>query len=444
MAKDNYWLKNGIINLLQNSLTFLLGFFSFILLVRILSPEDYGTWVLFLAVVGIIELARNGLTHEASVKFLSSATVTDKGKITTAAFAINTALSIIIAIIVLVIAPLLSKSWKAPEITHMLHLYIGIFFLSGIQNQLNAIEKANLSFVGIFYSNIARQLILFSFIFYCFITATTTTVIMLTYVQIISIAVATLIAFIYTRKKILFNKKVDVEWIKRIFHFGKYTFGVSLTSVLANSIDQMMLGSLLSKTASGVFNIAIRITNLTDIPTTAVANIVFPQSAKKIAESGTVAAKYMYERSVGVILSILVPIVLFIYIFADILIPLIAGQKYTDSIPLLRITLLTCIFSPYGLQAGIILTSAGKTKFNFFIVLFNATLIVALNYFLIKAIGIMGAAYSSLIAAFVGFTISQIYLKKLYGVNFLNPWIYAWKFYPEFYNKYVVRKKAET
>ena len=48
----------------------------------------------------------------------------------------------------------------------------------------------------------------------------------------------------------------------------------------------MMLGTMISPDAAGTYNVAIRIFNLTDIPTNALGAIVFPQSAKRFAEQG--------------------------------------------------------------------------------------------------------------------------------------------------------------
>ena len=441
MKKSNYWLKSGLINLFQNLISVLLGFFSFYILVRILSKDEYGSWVLFLSVVSIIEMGRNGLTQEALVKFLSSSSIEDKRLITTATFIINIVLTIIIILLLFIFGPVLGNSWNAPEINTMFQLYILVFLFLGILNQLNCIEQANLNFTGIFYSTILRQAIFFGYVFFCYFMSYKTTIIFLTYVQIISIIAATVVALLYTRKNISFSKTIDVSWIKKILHFGKYTFSISLSTILAGSIDQMMLGSMLSKTASGSYNIAVRVTNLTDIPTNAMVSIVYPQSSIKIAKEGDASVKYLYEKSVGVILAILVPVVITMILFADMIIPLIAGEKYTDSIPLLKVTLLGTLFAPYGRQAGVILNSAGKTKFNFIIVIATASLIIAFNFFFIGWFGVIGAAYATLLATIISFIVSQAYMQKHYKINIFNPWIYAFHFYPEFYKKYILKQK---
>src|SRR5690606_35809298 len=200
-------------------------------LVRLLSEDQYGTWVLFLSAIGILEISRNGLTQEAAVKYLAAATESDRRKINTAIFFINTITTFVLGIVIACLAPVLGDMWESVEITKMLYLYLFVFYLSGLLNQFNCIEQASLSFTGIFYSNIARQIILFGYVMYCYLQNIPTSVLSLTYMQMTGVVVATLIAFVHSRKKIIYSTKIDWSWVNSIFRFGKYTFGVSLSTI---------------------------------------------------------------------------------------------------------------------------------------------------------------------------------------------------------------------
>lgn len=438
MSKNNYWLKGGLINIFQSGLSVLFGFLGFYILVRILSKEEYGTWVLFLSIVTIIEMGRNGLTTDASIKFLSSAAnEIEKKNIVTSVFLINSVVTIFLIILLIIAAPFFSKIWNSKELIIMFYLYGLTFILSGVLSQLNCIEQANLSFTGIFLSNFARQFIFFLYVLYFYLTKTKTTLINLIILQTISLIIAIIIAYLYTRGKLIFSLKVNKSWIKKIFNFGKYTFGTSVSAMIAGSIDQMMLGSMLSKVASGVYNIAVRITNITDIPTNAMSTIVYAQISKRNEENGPESVKYLFEKSVGVILAILIPVVLFFYIFSSYILHFVAGEKYDDAIPLLRITLLSCIFGPFARQSGTVFSSSGKVKLNFIMVIISATIVILLNFFLIKELGIIGAAYSTLFSSIFGFVFSSYFLRKYFKINVLNAFIYAPLFYPEFYNNYI-------
>lgn len=441
-SPKNYWLKNAIITVFQNSSNLVLGFLNFYMLIRILSPDDYGTWIIFTSIITIVELSKNGLTQEATIKFLAGADLSDKKKIITATFIINICVSVFVTLLFLLLSPVAGQLWRSEVLPTMLNLYTITFIISGILSELNCIEQANLQFKGSSLAPSVKQLAPFAYISYHYFTKQTISLVSLTTVTILGVIAATFVALAFTYKFIHITKVIDLKWVKKIFHFGKYSFAVWLSSMLAGSIDQMMLGFMLSKSASGVFNVTTRITNLTDIPINAMSTIVFPQSSRRFESDGNESIKYIYERSVGVILAVLVPCALMLFILADFVMLIIAGEAYHESVPLLRIILINCLFAPYVRQCGIVLVASGRAKINFYLVAVSASLVLLSNLFFIKQFGIMGAAYASVFVNLTAFLIARYVLKKYFNINILNPWVYAVAFYPEFLKKIFKGKRA--
>lgn len=438
--KGNYWLKSGIINVLQNAAGSLLGLGSFFLLIRSLSTHDYGVWVVFMTTITILNVFRDGLIRNALIKFLSSAIEDEKPKIMSAAFTINLLITVVVVVLNLSLGAVLARLLNSPELINLLYLFNIVYILNGLLTQFNCIEQAHFKFKGVFVSTTIFQVVFFAFVLYSYVFKTDIQLYQLVIVQIIGSSIATLIAFIYTKPFLNFAIGIYKEWMLKLFNYGKYAFGTSISSILSGTVDQLMLSSVISPSASGVFNVAVRIINIIDIPTSAVANIVFPQSSKRIETEGKDAIKYLYEKSVGTILAILIPGLIFIYAFPDLVLFLLAGEKYTDAVPLLRITLLYALLIPFGRQFGIILDSIGKTKTTFYIVIVTATLNLTLNYFFIINIGVLGAAYATLASNIVGFIIAQYILRKELGVKFYHTFVYAYRFYPEFYTTFVKPK----
>lgn len=441
-SKKQYWLKSGLLTIVQNFSGVFFGFASFFFLVRLLTKHDFGTWTLFMSTITILESVRNGLIQSALIKFISSTEKEEHPQIITASFTISGIITIVCVIVNLCFAHLLAELWNSPELTYMFYFYNLTFLISGVFTQFNCIETANLDFKGVFVTNFIRQGSFFAYILFVFLFNVKLEMLHLVWAQIFSAIISVVPAYFYVRSGLIFTKisdvfKNDAVWIKKLFGYGKYAFGTSVSSLLSGTIDQMMLGAMLSPAASGAFNIAVRITNLIDIPTNAMAVIVFPQSARRMATEGKDAIKYLYEKSVGTTLAILLPGVVFLYFFADWVIWLIAGAKYADSIPLLRVTLLYCLLIPYGRQFGTVLDSMGRTKITFYLVLCTALINLGLNYLLIGQFGVMGAAYATLCSNVVGFVVAQRVLSKEVGVNIFNTFIYMWRFYPDFYEKYV-------
>ena len=435
--KGHYWIKSGILNVLQNFSGVFFGFAGFYILVRVLNKQDFGIWTLFMSVTTILEAIRSGLIQNALIKYLSSSQKAEHPDIIAASTFISGIVTAVSILLVVLFAPYLSRLWSSPQLVYLLYSYVVVFILSGILTQFNAVEQANLKFSGIFVNNLVRQSTFFGFVLISYLVNFKIELVYLVWVQAFSLVLSVAVAYSYIRHNFSFSLSMGKPWLGRLFGYGKYAFGTSVSSLLSGTVDQMMLGALLSPAASGAFNIAVRITNLIDIPGNAIAVVVFPQSSKRMEEEGTGAIKYLYEKSVGTTLALVLPGVLFLYFFSDYVIHFIAGEKYVDSIPLLQVTLLYCLLIPYGRQFGTILDSIGKTKITFLVVVGTTIVNLGLNFIFIKRMGVMGAAYATLVSNIVGFIVAQIILKKEIGVSLWNTLIYLVRFYPEFFEKYI-------
>jgi len=413
-----------------------MAFGTLLLLVRVLSEHDYGTWILYTITATILEIIRSGLVQNALIKYLAASEKEDHKKIISSSFAITAVITAVCIVLILSFAGFLGNIWKSPELSVLFPLYCFVFVMSGVTTQFNCIIQANLQFKSLLVGSFLTQFVFFSFVLTSYIFDIKVGPIELLYVQIFNAFLGMGIAYYFVKPYLFFSMKIYWDWIKRLFNYGKYAFGTSVSAILSVTIDQMMLGAILSPAATANFNIAVRITNILDVPTNAVAVIVFPKSAKRMETDGKEAIKYLYEKSVGTLLALLFPGALFLYVFAGFIVDMIA-PRYSDAVPLLHITLLYCLLTPYGRQFGNILDSIGKTKITFFIVLIVATLNIGLNYIFIVNMGVMGAAYATLLSNVIGTIIGQYILRKELNVNVYNTFIYAFRFYPEFFSKYI-------
>lgn len=436
-TNDRYWIKSGFINLLQSMLAILLSFGSFYLLVRYLDKDTYGAWTLFLGTTTLLEFVRNGLVQSALIKYLSSAPKDQKSPIISASFTIGTALTLLCIVINIAFAHILCNIWHSPQLLPLFYAYNIVFIFSGVLAQFACIEQAHFSYRGVFVSNLIRQGLFFVFILSCYLLKLQVSLMSFLYVQLAAVIVAMGTQYLFVRRYLIFTYTYSKDWILKLFHFGKFSFGTMLGSMIFNSIDQWMLGAFLSPAAAGAYNIAIRITNLVEVPTGAVATIVFPQSARRMETEGRDAIKYLYEKSVGTIMAILIPGLLFLYFFSDFVVDIIAGKKYAEAVPILQVTILYCLLIPYGRQFGTILDSIGKPRTTFSVVIISAGLNVVLNYFFIHRYGVIGAAYGTLLSNIIGFIIGQFILRRELKVNLQNTVSYALQFYPEFITRYM-------
>ena len=167
-----------------------------------------------------------------------------------------------------------------------------------------------MDFQGIFWAGFAKQFLFFCYVLYLFLFNVEFGLIDLAIFQIVAFGAGLGIAFFFAKPYLRFSKKIDWSWVKKLFSFGKYSVGTNLSSMLYKSMDKMMLGSMVSGAAVAIYEIAIKVTGLLEIPTLSAAPVIFPKSAQNAAKNGLLAAASLYEKSVGLILALIVPGVL--------------------------------------------------------------------------------------------------------------------------------------
>ena len=431
-GEKSYWIKSGSYSVLERVIGQIIGFGNMFLLLRAISTEEYGLWIQFLILAAIVEVSRTGLIQNGLIRYLTTSKEEEKPKINTASLFNSFALTIFIVVLLLSITnPIVSYFYpEHPELVTMFYYY-GITTIALLPFfQFNYILQANLDFRGFFWASLTYKGSLFIYIFYHVWNGMKISVFDMSIFLIGAALAASIVGYFFAKPYLKFSKKLDWKWVKELFNFGKFTLGTNLSTIVYKFTDRSMLGTMVSLDAIAIYEVAIRITNLVDIPAISIAAVVFPQSAKNSLSQGKEGIRDMYERSVAAILGLIIPAMIFIYLFAEIVVVILGKEKYLDSVPLLRVTLLFALFVPFSLQFGTILDSIGKPKVNFRFVLVGLILNIIFNYFFISKYGIMGAVWGTLLTYAVMFVLQMSFFYKWYGVRpwrpfALIPWFYS-------------------
>lgn len=426
----SYWLKSGFFSLLDRGSVLVFGLGSYLILIRTLEPAELGAWVLFLATMGFAEVSKSGLLQNALVKFLSTCTKKEYPVITTASLFLNFVISCLTALLLVGMAGFLSTLWEIPDLKTMLGIYCLTAFLNIPYYHCNFLLQSNLTFVGIFFSNFFKQGLIFVYIAVFFFSGWDIEIINLAWMQAFTYLVASITSISFAWKYLNHASKIDFGWVSKLFHYGKYVFGTNISGMLYKKMDVMMLGALINPVAVALYDLAVRISNMVEVPTYSVASVVFPQSARKMESGGPEAIRDLYEKSVGAILAMIIPFLIVIMIFTK---PIIAifSSEYMDAVPLLRLTILYGLFIPFSGQFGTVLDSIGKPKINFYFVFVGFGLNILLNYLFISRFGVTGAAYGTLSTYILMFVVTQLVLYNMFKVKAYRSFYYAIGFYGE-------------
>lgn len=415
--KANKWIKPGLYTTFDKFSVVILGFVNFFILARVLSKGEFGIWVLFTSIISILETLREGFIKQPFIAYLASASGEDRNKIATAAFFLNAIYSGLISIGVLGLAYPLELFWTASPLASLLKVYAITNLVFIPFSHFEYLQQSKLDFKGIFLSHLTRSIILTLFIGYVSVSAIQINLFSLAIVSLIGNSIGAMVCISTGWQSRHILKKPTWKDSLEMMSFGKYSFGTNLASLSIRNMDSWMLGKLLSTESVALYNPAIRVSNLVEIPTLTVANLVFPKMSEGFGSGDTNYASQLYERSVGLLMALMIPLAIFMFVFSDWIVLIVAGKNYQGAGSLLQITAFYTLFIPFGRQFGILLDAVRRPKINFYFVLGTAVLNVCLNYFFILQWGIKGAAYGTLVTYLLRFASQQLLLFKLFQIS---------------------------
>ncbi len=422
---DKYWLKSGFYTM-ANKLSFLfLGFGSFYMLVRSMPKDEFGIWALFVSITTMIETGRNGLIQNSLIKSLVDPTKS-KADVISASLMLNAITTLFFLVLYIGLYLFLPLAPEYALLKPMMLFYcittVALFPLS----QCNFIQQGSFDFKGIFFTSILRQGSFFVVVLYYYINNISFDLIALVNWQSLSVVLGAICAYLFCRKYIEHSWPVKRSLVLELFHYGKFTMGTNISSMLFKSIDQLMLGWFMHPAAVAVYNAAIRVNNLVEYPASAMVEVLFPKSAQKAAEGGIEAVAKLYHTSLAYMLAIFLPAVVAIELLAYPLIMLAAGEEYLESVNILRVVAFAGLAIPFTRQFGLVMDSTGHPHLNFRMLLVNVVCNLICNFIFIRWMGIMGAAIGTSIAYLINAVLSQMVLHTVMKVDYkLLPFLYV-------------------
>lgn len=385
-----------------------------------MPQHEIGIWVLFTSVTAILEMVRHGFIRNPFITHLVTAEGADKNLVITTSLVLHCLLAGFLSLLLVLSAKPLSVFWDAPGLDTLFMLYAlnTIIFIPFLHFEY--LQTAESNFKAIFFSNFWRLFIPMVYILVCYFFNLEISLIRIALVQIGATIIAALVAFSYVPKLAKVFSVTDWKTLKELFHFGKYTFGTNISSMFMKNTDSWMIGRFISTAGVAIYNPALKIAGLVEVPTLTIANMIFPRVPQKMKEEGVKGVRDIYYKSVSLILAAMIPMIVPLYVFSDQIVTLIFGAEYIESSPILRVTIFYSLIIPFNRQFGTLMDGLKQAKLNFLQLLFAAFLNVFFNFFFLKWFGLIGSAYATLLSYIVVFVMNQVILYRKYQINTLK------------------------
>lgn len=429
LLKSSFWLHSIFYTLLQRFSLFFFGAVSFMVLVRGFAKQPHGVetngvWAMYLTILTLFETIKQGLLRNPTIKFLGLTEYADKKKeVQSSALVINISCSLLAALLFTAGGGMLSHFFKMPDLLPMLAWSVVFIALLIPYNHYEILLQAHYQFPKIFWAYFIRQAIFFTGVMVlCFVFPGYLTLLNLVLLQIVSLLAGSIILFVATAAYRLRGFHYDTVIMRNMFHFGKYIFGTNLFSNIARSFDHFITAGILTP-ADGAkyvsfYNVVSRINNMIDVPSLAAADVLFPKNVHTLETDGMGKVKYYFERMMGTILALVVPMSLFIFLFPKLIIyVLTGGNGFSEAVGILQITILFSIVRPLGYQFGSTLDAVGKPQANFYVSVCLSLFNLGATYFCLYHFKGIGAAYATVAFQIVSGITMILILKKYVGVE---------------------------
>ncbi|MFA5025873.1 MAG: oligosaccharide flippase family protein [Candidatus Shapirobacteria bacterium] len=214
----------------------------------------------------------------------------------------------------------------------------------------------------------------------------------------------------------LLDKKLIKELVKMSWPMGVYLL---IFSAYDRAIDSLMIRRFLGVNEVAWYGLAYKIYGVLIQPAFFIVSGIFPilsnpsqSSITSSFDKGNIKKKNIFWMTAGVLLVLAITITLGVWIFAPVMVYILAGNQFAPSVEILRILMVALIFAYLGHLVGFSLISKEGQKemlgLGMIILLFN----LVGNLVAIPLFGITGAAVVTVLTEALSLLLMSLRLRK--------------------------------
>ncbi len=379
-------------------------FLKIAVLARVLTPNQFGVFGIAALLLALLEiLTETGIniiliqSKETIDKYLDSAWVASIIR------------GIIICLGIVISAPFIASFFNTPQALGII-IFISLApFIKGFINPAEIIFQKELNFRTEF---LFRTSLYFMDAFAAIVFALITHSVYSLAMGLIASGLLEVILSFYLiklRPKLRFEK----EYLREIFHKGKWVTGYSILNYFGENSDNIVVGRLLGATPLGIYQMAYRvsITPITEI-SDVVNKVIFPVYSKIDEDRQRLKNAFVKTFSINTIGTFILGLIIFL--FPKEIISIVLGQQWVSATDVLRVLAIFGIIRAFTSPASVVLLSTINQRYLTYITFAR---LIALLIFIIPLVlkfGIIGAGYAQIISTLATIPVILYSLNKIF------------------------------
>ncbi|NTV47032.1 MAG: MOP flippase family protein [Chlorobiales bacterium] len=381
-----------------------LQFLQLAVLSRLLQPEDFGLLSMLMVVIGFARIY-NDMGISNAIVYHQEITPQQLSSL----YWLNMAMGIFIYLVVIAVSPLIIHFYHEPRLETLIPWGALVFVISPIGQQFQALFQKELNFQVLSVIEVVSAII--GVAVSIVLAYNNQGVLSVIWGQLCDTTVRSLLFYLKgskTWRPGFHFKRADLEGF---LGFGFYQMGDRTITYFNSNVDQLLIGSLLGAQSLGFYTLA---TNLIFQPIARInpilTRVAFPVFAKMQSENDRI--RNAYYTLLRLLSFINFPLLLGIIAVAPSFVPIIFGEKWLPSVPLIQLLGIAAVLRAVQNPIGSLLLAKGRADIGFKWSLF-ATLSTVIGVFAgIKSGALIGISVSLILLSVFYFVLSYRVLIK--------------------------------
>ncbi len=367
-------LKNkNFLSLANNGLVAVFGFFGFLLLVRSLSTNEFGEWVLLITTANFLDMLRFGITRTAIVRFLAGADETEAHRLIGSNYIINLFSTLILVLVVLAIRYFFYDAVNGSGFVLFFKWFPILAIINLPFNNAQSVLQAKMRFDFLLILRVINVggFMLFLLVNFFFLRVDLR---MIVYAYLLVNIITSIASMIPNWDGFRHIGKATGATNKKILDFGKYSTGTLIGSNLLKSADTFIIGlsPFLGTAGVALYSIPLKLTEIIEIPLRSYAMTAFPGMSKASIEGNKDLVKHIFYTNAGGMTLLMIPVMIFSFVFAKDLVYILGGAGYESTTGIFRIFTIYGLLLPLDRFIGVALDSVNMPRSNFLKVVYMA------------------------------------------------------------------------
>lgn len=182
--------------------------------------------------------------------------------------------------------------------------------------------------------------------------------------------------------------------VRPIFSFTFHTHLALFINFFNGRLSLWILNYYLSEVAIGLFSLATNLIVIFNMISAPIGNILMPFLSGENRKN----KNEMFYKYSKINFTLLFGIAVFSFFISILIIPLIYGAEFVDSVLLFQILLPGILFSCVGRLFAVYIAASNKQIYNLYSTIVGFIVNIILNFYLIKHFGLIGASISASLA----------------------------------------------